>query len=257
MKIIFAIAFLWFATAEADVIPTKRFIEIGEDLRKVYEPLARKENAEFKMIWKPNDRPVLNATGIKQNGAWEVTAYGGLMYHPLMTEEALRFILCHEIGHMIGGEPTFPVAGPDGRTSNSGQPDYYAAAVCMKLLLQNSNNSTERRLDPVIYDKCGRNFKTQRERNLCARIANAGYEAMKFISTFYPGSHVSFSTPSTLIVSKMDWGHPDPQCRLDTAFAGALCQATPTGNSVEEANAMNAKCNVGESARPRCWFAPQ
>jgi hypothetical protein len=252
--IIFLLPLFCDISALAGPIPQPRFLGVANEIRRVYEPLARKDNTTFKIIWKLNEG-VINASGIKRNGSWELTVYGGLMFHPFMTEEAFRFILCHEMGHILGGEPTFPVS-PIDRTSNSGQPDYYAAAVCMKLLLKDADNTHQNAVDPVVEVRCRHTFNTPREQNLCRRVGNAGNEAARFLSTIL-GQKASYSTPSREVANHMESAHPVLQCRMDTYLAGALCRTMPSGISVDEGNQINASCNVGESARPRCWFVPQ
>ena len=40
-----------------------------------------------------------------RNKQWIINLYGGLARHPLITEDAYALVICHEIGHHIGGAP--------------------------------------------------------------------------------------------------------------------------------------------------------
>ena len=60
-------------------------------------------------------------------------------------------------------------------------------------------------------------------------------------------------------MSKTDHNHPASQCRLDTYFAGALCNADHY-QDVDDSDAEIGTCVRSEEmvlgVRPLCWYKP-
>src|SRR5690606_31589808 len=89
---------------------------------------------------------------------------------------------------------------------------------------------------------------------LCQRISAAAYVLAKILNR---GNEVSFEEKDLAVVAETFTRHPKAQCRLDTYFAGALCDnLMPVSNS----NSKDGMCNRSEGdsvgVRPLCWFAP-
>jgi len=71
---------------------------------------------------------------------------------------------------------------------------------------------------------------------------------------------ISFSTPDQAEVTKTFNGHPEAQCRLDTYFAGAICNM-PHDEDFSSSDPIKGACaeergdKIG--VRPHCWYKPQ
>jgi hypothetical protein len=64
--------------------------------------------------------------------------YGGLARHGEITPDGFALVLCHEIGHHLGGVPRY--SGANGWASNEGQSDYFAATKCLRRAWQSDQN---------------------------------------------------------------------------------------------------------------------
>ena len=72
----------------------------------------------------------VNAYATREIETWTVHVAGGIARAQGMTQDSLALIVCHEIGHHLGGAPrTFLY---EGWPSAEGQADYWASSKCMK-----------------------------------------------------------------------------------------------------------------------------
>lgn len=179
---------------------------------QVYTPIVEAQGGVFEIDADWSDGTV-NAFAWRERNIYRVEVPGGLARYSLMTEDAYIAMICHEIGHLLGGEPL------SGEISFEGQSDYYSTNVCMKLMMPliplNSPESTNEVKAHCQSDRIC-------ERSLMAALAIGRFDAKI--------AHVSppqLSTPDTSKVSKTLQSHPAPQCRLDTRKAGALDQERP------------------------------
>lgn len=72
-------------------------------------------------------------------------------------------------------------------------------------------------------------------------------------------SEPSFSTPDTRKVKRTFDGHPKAQCRLDTYFAGAICNADKNkelDDNDPDKGTCSRKYGDALGVRPLCWFKP-
>merc|ERR1719433_1078923 len=75
-----------------------------------------------------------NAYASKTGLSWEVFMLGGLARHAAITKDGFALVVCHEIGHLIGGAPLIP--GRPEPIANEGQADYWGATKCLKRYLR-------------------------------------------------------------------------------------------------------------------------
>ena len=94
------------------------------------------------------------------DNAFHLMILGGTTRLPEMTEDAYAAVVCHEIGHIIGGEPHQTISSAEW-SSSEGQSDFFAASVCLP-----------------------RYFKTLNEKNILARVNKAGFEMMNSFRKF-------------------------------------------------------------------------
>ena len=143
--------------------------------------------------------PRINAEIVKENTLVSIVVWGGMLSHPKMNPATLNLLLCHELGHFLGGEP---LKSRTGWSSTEGQSDYYSTFGCLKDLGVNE----EQFLNAAVA--------------LTSIYAEVGRQSP-------PRLDVCDQT----IATRMNYGYPSIQCRLDTLVAG-----------------------WNELARPKCWF---
>lgn len=179
---------------------------------------------------------------------------GGLARHPLMTRDSFLLVVCHELGHHLGGAPKAlrGNSGLRGWSSAEGQADYFATTKCLPLFFQSGieNKTFE-------YDVDSNNLKQALSKcrdNVCARVALSGLALSQVFASLVKGT----PEPSLLLndptkVSTTIYKHPNPQCRLDTYLSGANCD-----NGVEVPFDLNdpkiGACLKDLGSRPMCWF---
>jgi len=179
---------------------------------------------------------------------------GGLARHPQMTKDGFLLLVCHELGHHLGGAPKIlrGNSGLRGWSSAEGQADYYASTKCLPRFFTSGveNKSFENDIDSVnlslALSKC--------RDNVCARMVLSGLTVSQFFASLVKGT----PEPSLLVndltkVSRTIYNHPNPQCRLDTYLSGAMCDI---GAEVpfDVADPKIGACVKEQGVRPACWF---
>lgn len=233
-----------------------------------YKPLALAHGGklETKNLW---DNNTVNASANQAGNSWVINMYGGLARRPEVTPDGFAMVVCHELGHHLGG---FPFVS--GWASNEGQSDYFATQACARKIwsAQGDENAKFREtVGAFEKEKCDTAWQVEAEQNLCYRVAAAGQSLGNLLATLNKGKLPDFSTPDAKVVRRMQNSHPPAQCRLDTYLRGALCSVTfdetlipgkghPKGHNSTEAemDANMVSCALGTvvefAARPACWF---
>lgn len=242
-------------TAAAANMSEADFDRALDRIESTYQPhfKAKGQTLEFEKDWLEG---TANAFADRIGETFIIEVYGGLARHSLITEDAFLLFICHELGHHIGGAPTGKNLG---WPSLEGQSDYFAAAKCLKRVLNPELTLTPSEVDPLLRTKCSESFKLSGDRQVCERVGMAGLSAANFFHMIEKKSlPPSFATPDQTQVTKTMVSHANSQCRLDTYLAGAICPADPTINPDVNDPAKNL-CWQGRDRvgyRPRCWFKP-
>jgi len=168
----------------------------------------------------------------------KVRVKGGMLRKPDINLDGIKALICHELGHFLGGYPYYKSKRG---MSCEGQSDYWAASSCLKKMFANENNSAYLEtiyVPQVVREGCDSAYALPKDANLCVRVTMAGYN-LKYASTqgflrFNLDLDEEFTSPDLSEVSKTYLKHPKSQCRVDTYFQGAL-----------------------GGKRPRCWFKPK
>jgi hypothetical protein len=132
--------------------------------------------------------PRVNAEIVKVEQSFVIKVMGGMLGHPRLTPEALKLLLCHEVGHLLGGAP---LKSRNGWSSTEGQADFFSSASCARNLG---------------YDE------------------GAFLDAALALTRIY--AEVTRQAPPRLDscddrqVERTNYGYPAVQCRLDTLVAG-------------------------------------
>lgn len=202
----------------------------------------------------------VNAYADQKDNKWLITIYGGIARHKAISIDGLNLILCHELGHHMGG---YPKKGTNKWSSAEGQSDYYATMKCLRKLWQNEDNHKkikDRLVPQTVKDLCYKSFTSNQDRSLCQRMSLAGKSVALMIQDLdHDSIEPMFNTPDTSVVRSINYMHPYAQCRLDTLFQGSICPVHFTKNFSDDDEVLGS-CHSrnGHSIgiRPRCWFAP-
>ncbi|MBP9682284.1 MAG: hypothetical protein KBD76_12835 [Bacteriovorax sp.] len=183
-----------------------------------------------------------------------IVVNGGLARHPQMTRDAFLLLICHEVGHHLGGAPKMLRGNSNLRSWSSaeGQADYYATSKCLPLFFKSGldNKSTEGDLDPNDYKMALAKCRD----NTCARITLAGLAASNMFSSLVDGTpEPKLTVSDSTRVEKTLYKHPNPQCRLDTYLSGASCELGPE-EPFDSVDPKVGACVKDSGARPSCWF---
>lgn len=259
-------------------ITEAEFRERIKILQDLYSPIVARHGGKLAINgdWK-GEKP--NAAASQRGGSWQVKITGGLARHPDLTGDAFTLILCHELGHHLGGFAIAPGTTPMERAwaANEGQSDYFSTQVCARKLWAPdfaANAEFRKIVTEKAQKKCDSVWSNPADQDLCYRILTAVESMIKTMSTLMNKPMPDFETPDLTAVPQTSHKHPPVQCRMDTTLQGALCQAVFNEslipgknvnggiNSVEaEEEAATFSCtafsgfNVG--LRPTCWFKPR
>lgn len=237
------------------------FNVVTTTLFKLYAPVVKeKSNVELVMNADWKDATV-NAFASREVGTWTIHVAGGIARAKGMTKDALALIVCHEIGHQLGGAPrTFLY---DGWPSAEGQADYWASSKCLKKYYYELRNE-EVRLDTSIPEKlinqCSVVYKTYTDIKICARTMMASVDFAQFLNELpdvrIPIDLEGFDTREVKGTNTNNY--PRPQCRFDTLSQGALCDIA-FDIATSETDAKIGHCNeiTRPGTRPRCWYKPK
>lgn len=254
-------------------------LQSGLDEAQFKDALDKFEVTAKKLIVPKGGRLVLsrrwtddavNASAQQVGSLFLINMYGGLARYPAMTSDAFLFVACHELGHHLGGAPkAAPMLGVKNWATNEGGADYYAGLKCLRHLFHDDDNRSvvqSGTISRYIEQTCSAQFPNPADENMkwiCMRSAAASEtlgEVMRSIMEKRDGTAISptnLETPDQQQVQKTFDGHPQPQCRVDTYFAGALCPAK-YDEPVSDTDHLEGACGDGLLlvSRPRCWFKP-
>lgn len=177
---------------------------------------------------------------------FSINFWGGMARIPSMTKDAFALVACHEIGHIMGGEPKMKISSFLWATSE-GQSDYFATGDCLKRYLKlttKKDDHLDLEASPSLYTRCRLAFRDDLDFSICLKSGNAALafgEVLNYLSEEDLG--ISLEEQSLVSVEETLFNsYPDIQCRVDTLVAGALCSAE------------NFPCEDENNQRPGCWF---
>lgn len=254
-------------------ITEQQFNNIVNKIVDAYKPIVKKfHNADLvsNNLWSD---PTVNASAVQYGDSWQINMYGGLARRDEVTPDGFALVVCHELGHHLGG---FPFYGNFDWAATEGQSDYFATQACAKYIWKDDHaqNAKSRSLvSPFVKSKCDTSYSTTEDQNLCYRASLAGHSLASLLAALNRRAEPKFETPDPKQVLNTVAEHPEAQCRLDTYFNGGLCKVAfdeniipgkshPEGQESQAAEALaaNQSCHAAngilEAQRPRCWFKP-
>lgn len=245
-------------------ISEDQFHSIIDKLENYYRGSIESLGVEFTVERDWNDGMV-NAKAWKKPGKYFFKMYGGLARFETMIDDSFMLVGCHEIGHLIGGAPTVK---PFNNASSEGQADYFSTSRCFKEVLKGEDHGkviSNTTFSPLVLDECKNSFGLNNEDYfICLRTARANIAmANTFASLGELQVTPAFDTPDPyermFIIFN---GYPNPQCRLDTLFAGSLCKLSEKDKVMPNLELYNkgfcSKFNGDtRGLRPLCWYVPR
>jgi len=238
----------------------KEFNELISWFHQKSAPKVKKMGGEL-VVEKDWREDIAHASARREKNVWIVRILGGMARHPMITKDAFILTLCHELGHHLGGAPKKKDLFTTSWSSIEGQADYWASAKCFPEFFENEDNSkfiSMKSIPSLVKTKCEKNHLDQRKTALCIRGALAGLSVARFYNRAQEETHpVGFHTPDKNIVTKTNFNHPLPQCRLDTHFQGSLCPIDfkiPNNQTDLYEGFCNERDGYQEGNRPECWF---
>lgn len=237
-----------------------QFNAVITKIETIYAPIASNMGGKLVIARKWSDGTV-NANATRLGGNWNVNMYGGLARHETITEDGFALVLCHEIGHQLGGAPK--VSGFLNRwASNEGQADYFSTLKCLRKVFLNDNNQAvvkKLKASETLVNGCAKAWPNKDDRALCVRGGMAGHSVAALFAALSKKPEAKFETPDASVASRTNDAHPAYQCRLDTFFQGALCEVG-MNEDVSQKEEVKGTCHgtLGHKVglRPLCWFKP-
>jgi hypothetical protein len=241
---------------EATGLNETQFHAVIDKVEAIYAPIVSTYGGELEVVRKWTDGTV-NAYAEQYGTNWKVSMFGGLARHKTITEDGFALVVCHELGHHIGGAPKYY---GDDWASNEGQSDYFATSKCLRRVWMSDDNvSIVRAMDVPAHlvQSCASQWSDEADRAICVRGGMAGDSVAKLFAALSWSRPAKFDTPDPKVVSRTSDSHPATQCRLDTYFQGALCEKSYL-DDVSESDEVTGVCHgsIGHSVglRPKCWF---
>lgn len=223
-----------------------------------YAPIVKSKGGtlKFNRKW---DNGTVNASASQWFGTWNVNMYGGLARHEKVTADGFALVVCHELGHHLGGAPKKGTSW----ASNEGQSDYWGNLKCFRRIFESDDNAAivaQMEVPETVTKRCNENFSLDADIALCVRASMAGKSLAELLGTLRGTPNVDFDTPDTNVVSTTNDAHPAAQCRMDTYFQGALCDRR-ISDEVSTDDALAGTCNridgYENGNRPLCWYKPE
>ena len=244
----------------ANTMTKERFNAIIDGVDKYYRPIVKAKGGLLKWARKWDDATV-NASAQRLFKVWQVNMYGGLARHNLVTEDGFALVVCHELGHHLGGAPK--IGGSASQwASNEGQADYFGTMKCFRRVFETEDNQAiiaRMTVDPLVKKNCAEHFTLANDQALCVRAAMAGKSLADLLAELGGRGVVNFATPDPSRVSRTSDTHPAAQCRLDTYFQGSLCDKD-VNDEVDNSDAEKGVCTLAQGytfgTRPLCWYKP-
>lgn len=233
-------------------ITEKEFNDVISKVEAVYKPLvvSRGKELVFQRNWADG---TVNAYASQRGNQWIVAMFGGLARSKEVTVEGFALVVCHEIGHHLGGAPFW---ANNTWAAAEGQADYYSTLKCFKRAFGKENVKLANVL-PEVTEKCEKIWKNSEELALCEREISGGLSLASLLADLGGDNVPTLATPDTSVVTKtIINGYPGTQCRLDQYVAGALCNVDEDIDTSATDEKVGT-CMKGLGARTSCWYAPK
>ncbi len=177
------------------------------------------------VIWRDWSDGAVNMWAERWGDQYILEVPGGMARYSLIVEDAFILSICHELGHLLGGEPA------QGDISVEGQSDYFATNECLPKMLKRIEPLLGGNKDPDVESFCEK--PQVHGKVLCLRSMQGAKSLTAYYAELANQKAPQIDESSSTVVLETLQTHPEPQCRLDTFKAGWL-----------------------DWPRPSCWYSP-
>ncbi|MDG0815377.1 hypothetical protein [Bdellovibrio svalbardensis] len=218
-------------SANVSDVSERDYLEVISDFQSHYMQAVIARTGKPLII--PNEwaSPYFAAFAMKKESFMQISLWGGMARAPGVTKPMLAAVICHELGHILGGDPLQTIPGSEW-ASTEGQSDFFAAKVCLPEYLQRHSEAVPlATVNSQVLQICGDHVD-------CEKVAQIGWDLVNMFQRysyrkFVPVQlDVEEKAATELILNT----YPSDQCRLDTYIEGARCQ-------------LGQKCRA-----PLCWL---
>ncbi len=273
-------------------ITEAQFNAVIDKVEGIYAPIVSSDFGAKLNVERNWTDGTVNAYASQSGKNYKVAMFGGLARHATITEDGFALVICHEIGHHIGGSPKkgeirqdqSPEPTPGGGwwggskpsttvpavaswASNEGQADYFANLKCLRRVFLNDDNAAivkSLNAPASLVSACAKAYpgkSAKADADICVRAGMAGMSTAKLFQALRNSNvEPKFETPDSKVVSKTDDNHPAYQCRLDTYFQGSLCDVD-MNSAVSQKDETVGTCHKlnghSNGLRPLCWHNPR
>lgn len=245
---------------EESLITKKDFNRLIDSVKKVYVPIFKKQYLNFRIEAQWDDNQMNAFAGVRGYDRF-ILLSGGYARHKFMTEDAYLSVICHEVGHHLGG---FPKKSTNPWSSSEGQADYFSTLKCMKEVLRGDENnqliSASLNLPDSVKKDCKFQFPIAEDYQICLRSAKAAEDYGRVVADIDSKGedhNVSLLSPAAEVVTETNLKYPSAQCRVDTKYQGALCNVS-TLSRMDDEDEAKGSCHFNNfniiGNRPGCWF---
>ncbi|RLA62922.1 MAG: hypothetical protein DRQ88_13075 [Epsilonproteobacteria bacterium] len=233
--------------------------ELQNQVLKAFEKTIKEKYRKVLIFEDSWDNDKVNAYSTRDlNNNPVIKIMGGMARHPELSKDGFLLIVCHELGHYMGGAPK-ALRGNSEKLSWSsieGQSDYFATSKCLPRIFKNHIENRE-----IIKSAPSKNLRKAQARcgledALCIRVAMAALSVSKvFHSLREFETYPDLEKIDQSVAYVMEYGHPSPQCRLDTFLNGINCKDKHQ-IMFDNKNPTIGSCVTKNAERPRCWYRP-
>lgn len=258
-------------------IDEKEFQGVISRIQAAYAPFVKEKGGQLSVSgdWKSEK---LNAAASQIGSSWRVVITGALARRPELTKDGFTLILCHELGHHLGGFPFAADGNPFQKpwAANEGQADYFSTQVCARKLWAaetETNAGYRAEVSDFVRQRCDTAWAEEAGQDLCYRVSAAVKSVTDTMGGILGKPAPNFETPDPAVVAKTSDAHPATQCRMDTLFQAGICtqdfgdkipgKTAPGGvHGIEAEKESAARSCTSYSGhvfgkRPLCWFKPR
>ena len=218
------------------------YAKVREHFLAIYGPIVTAERHVKLKLGLDKEDPMTPAGVSLYSDRAEIDMGSDLHRDSAMTPDGYLAMLCHEVGHVLGGQPYLentmkpsPQWVSNIPSSSEGQSDYFSSLACMKKVFAETTQTTvaDYAVTPRIKGLCVSQYAKPLDQNICQRSVLSGFEIMHFIASVYDRYNTNVERPALDMDASeargLSWGrmYPSLQCRFDTILAGALNKQQP------------------------------
>lgn len=252
-------ASLFIQAAAFASVELPQFQKMRAALVDLYTLEVEGKGARFEIVLTDKDKIPQALSRKTSEGVWQIEVYQSMLDLKSQSIQTLGMMLCHEVGHFLGGEPyvigrqltpAVRQRAPK-QMSCEGEADYFSTSVCFRKLAKLvAELKLEKAFEGELNNECYLSFSTNGDREIClsglkiARDLAIVYQdiltVMGFPTTFQNRFDPSVSDRTLNYVGE----YPTLECRYQTLVHGLLC-----------AEKENGECLDPRWMRPLCWFS--